>query len=58
MDAIAYKFYKAAADKRQDILREATTVGSVVGEKAKPYVRIMERMLKDGIEYFDKETKR
>jgi len=58
MDAIAFKFYKAAADKREDVLREATNVGNVVGDKAKPYVRIMERMLKDGVQYFDKETKR
>lgn len=54
LDELAQKFIDATADARTAIFREATNLG----EDAKGYIRVMEKIMGKSNEYITKEMKR
>jgi len=58
LDAVAQKFITASADARQAIYEEAVAAAEAVGDGAKHYIKVFEKILKGGETYIAKETKR
>ncbi|KIK63079.1 hypothetical protein GYMLUDRAFT_222900 [Collybiopsis luxurians FD-317 M1] len=57
-DALASKFYVASADLRDSIFKEAVSLSVNVGDAAKHYLRVMEKMVNGTEAYYEKESKR
>ncbi|KAG2147563.1 protein disulfide isomerase [Suillus clintonianus] len=58
LDTLAQKFLGAAGDARDYIYKEALTLSESLGETAKHYIRIMEKVVNDRESYIEKESKR
>ncbi|KAG1905485.1 protein disulfide isomerase [Suillus fuscotomentosus] len=58
LDALAQKFLAAAGDARDYIHKEALTLSESLGETAKYYIRVMEKVVNDQESYIEKESKR
>ncbi|KAL0955099.1 hypothetical protein HGRIS_004016 [Hohenbuehelia grisea] len=57
-DALAQRFFVATADARGKVHKEAVALASSAGATAKHYVRVMEKVVKNGEAYLEKESKR
>lgn len=58
LDALAQKFLGAAGDARDYIHKEALALSESLGETAKYYIRVMEKVVNDQESYIEKESKR
>lgn len=58
LDTLAQKFLGAAGDARDYIYKEALTLSESLGETAKHYIRVMEKVVNDQESYIEKESKR
>ncbi|EIN04877.1 protein disulfide isomerase [Punctularia strigosozonata HHB-11173 SS5] len=57
-DALASKFFVAAADARSSIYQEALALAKAGGETSKHYLRVMEKVVNGTEDYVQKESKR
>lgn len=57
-DALAHKFYAAAANSRQTILNEARTLAKIATHGVDHYLKVMEKVVANGDGYVAKEMKR
>jgi hypothetical protein len=58
LDTLAQKFLGAAGDARDYAYKEALTLSESLGEMAKYYIRVMEKVINDQESYIEKESKR
>ncbi|TRM64680.1 thioredoxin-like protein [Schizophyllum amplum] len=58
LDVLAAKFFSSATDLRSSVYDEAKALADTFGALAKPYLRVMEKVVNGSEEYFAKETKR
>ncbi|KAF8627025.1 hypothetical protein AX15_004605 [Amanita polypyramis BW_CC] len=57
-DVLAQKFFTAAADAKDAVYQEAKYLAGEVKDNAKPYLKVMERIVNGSIGYIEKESKR
>jgi len=57
-DALANKFFAAAADVRTTLFKDATALAETAGLKSKQYLRVMEKLANGTEGYLEKEAKR
>ncbi|KAF7336633.1 Disulfide isomerase [Mycena venus] len=57
-DALASKFFAAAADVRSTLLKDAVALAETAGLVSKHYVRVMEKLVNGTEGYLEKEAKR
>jgi protein disulfide-isomerase A6 len=55
---LAEKFLAATGQVRNSILQEASLLASTAGEKAKYYIRVMQKVVDSSEAYLEKESKR
>ncbi|EIW54716.1 protein disulfide isomerase [Trametes versicolor FP-101664 SS1] len=58
LDALASKFFEESAAARQTLLKEASTLAATLGDGAKHYIRVMEKVVNGSEEYLEKESTR
>jgi protein disulfide-isomerase A6 len=57
-DALASKFFVAAADARATLLKDALALAETAGVVSKHYIRVMEKLVNGTEGYVEKEAKR
>ncbi|KAI9062013.1 protein disulfide isomerase [Trametes sanguinea] len=58
LDKLASKFYEETAATRQELLKEASELAATLGDAAKHYLRVMEKVVNGSEEYLEKESNR
>ncbi|KAH9848773.1 protein disulfide isomerase [Lenzites betulinus] len=58
LDKLAAKFYEESATTRQTLLKEASNLAATLGDGAKHYLRVMEKVVNGSEEYLEKESTR
>ncbi|KAI0353851.1 protein disulfide isomerase [Trametes cingulata] len=58
LDKLAAKFYEETAPTRQELLKQASELASTLGDAAKHYIRVMEKVVNGSEEYLEKESHR
>ncbi|KAI0823472.1 protein disulfide isomerase [Trametes gibbosa] len=58
LDKLAAKFYDESSATRQTLLKEASTLAATLGDGAKHYLRVMEKVVNGSEEYLEKESTR